>query len=695
MTATSVDQLPITHLKGVGDKVADKFKKLHIFTVQDLLFHFPTRYQDRTQIQPIGGLQFGQQVVVEGLILMSDVVTRGRRSLLCKITDDTGFLTLRFFYFNYRQQQALAKGVQVRCFGEVRRGAVGLELIHPEYRILNETDEPLEEGCHLTPIYPSTEGMHQLTLTQQTSNALLALQQHPIPDFLPENIREELQLPALVDAIHFIHRPPNHTSIDLLASNQHPAQQRLVFEELLAHQLSLRRLRKTIRVQQAPILITEQSLQARFLATLPFALTNAQQRVIADIQHDISQAAPMLRLVQGDVGCGKTLVAACAALTAAGNGYQVAIMAPTELLAEQHYLAFRDWLSPMNISVGFLSGGMKASQKKIVTQGIAQGEIMVAIGTHALFQQEIEFHRLALVIVDEQHRFGVHQRLALRDKGKGQDRLPHQLTMTATPIPRTLSMSLYADLDISVIDELPPGRIPVATLVVPDTKRSTVVEKVHQCCKGGEQVYWVCTLIEESEALQCQAASETAIQLAEALPDISVALIHGRMKSQEKEQIMRLFKQGEIQLLVATTVIEVGVNVPNASLMVIENAERLGLAQLHQLRGRVGRGNQKSNCILMYQGKLSRSGFERLNIMRATNDGFKIAQKDLEIRGPGELMGVRQTGMQTFQIADLQRDQAMIPLVQELADRMLAEYPELVQPLVDRWLGHNTQYGNV
>lgn len=694
MNAIFVDQLPITHLKGVGDKVAEKFHKLNIHTVQDLLFHLPARYQDRTCVQPIGSLQFGQQAVIEGTILLSDVVVRKRRALLCKITDNTGFISLRFFYFNYKQQQALAKGAHVRCFGEVRRGADGFELIHPEYRILLD-EEAFEESEHLTPIYPSTEGMHQLALTNHTSNALALLQQHPIADLLPDAIRREFHLPDLAQAIRFVHRPPTDVSMEALASNQHPAQKRLVFEELLAHQLSLRKLRKIIRTHQAPRIAANNALHRQFLTSLPFALTGAQQRVITDILHDMQQPTPMLRLVQGDVGCGKTLVAACAAIAAAGGGFQVAIMAPTELLAEQHYLAFCEWLAPLQIGAGYLSGSMKAAQKRTALADIASGATLVAIGTHALFQQEVVFQKLALVIVDEQHRFGVHQRLALRDKGKEDGLLPHQLTMTATPIPRTLSMTLYADLDISVIDELPPGRIPVTTLVVPDTKRNTLVEKVHQCCQQGEQAYWVCTLIEESETLQCQAATDAATQLAEALPDISVGLVHGRMKAQEKEAVMARFKSGDISLLVATTVIEVGVNVPNASLMVIENAERLGLAQLHQLRGRVGRGNQKSNCILMYQGKLSRAGFERLNIMRQTNDGFQIAQKDLEIRGPGELMGVRQTGMLSFQIADLQRDQSMIPVVQKVADRILAQYPEQVQPLVDRWLGHKIQYGTV
>lgn len=664
--------------------------------MQDLLFHLPLRYQDRTRITPIGALRPGAGAVIEGEVQLTQVRYARKRTLLSQLHDGTGAITLRFFHFNATQQAMLARGARVRCFGEVRFGKTGLEMVHPEYRLVSaDAVTAVEE--RLTPIYPTTEGLHQISIRTLTQRALELLRKQPdaLREWLPEQTLTQLHFPTLREAVEYVHYPPPDAPLELIEQGAHPAQQRLAFEELLAHHLSLRLLRQRVQRNVAPELEARGKLMAALLAELPFDLTRAQQRVIGEIRRDLALATPMLRLVQGDVGSGKTLVAACAALHTIESGHQVALMAPTELLAEQHLVNFSRWLTPLKLEVALLTGKIKGKARTAALAHIVSGQCALVIGTHALFQEDVNFSRLGLVIIDEQHRFGVHQRLALRTKGFDQGRYPHQLIMTATPIPRTLAMVGYADLDSSVIDELPPGRTPVETVVVADTRRGDVVERAHTACRAGRQAYWVCTLIEESETLQCQAAIDTAEQLAAALPELRVTLIHGRMKSKEKELAMRKFKQGEVDLLVATTVIEVGVDVPNASLMIIENAERLGLAQLHQLRGRVGRGATASHCVLMYHAPLSRYAKARLAALRASNDGFEIARKDLELRGPGEVLGTRQAGLLQLHIADLARDQHLLPEIEQTAALLLTHHPSHVQPLIRRWLGQGAQYGEV
>ncbi len=689
---TSLDSLSITAIKGIGPSQAERFARLGLRTVQDLLFHLPMRYQDRTRVVPMGALRPGDQAVVEGEVLHTEIKFGRRRMLLTRIADGTGSLTLRFFHFTAAQQAALARGTRLRCFGEVRTGATTLEMVHPEYRRV-DGDAPVEE--HLTPIYPSTEGLQQPSLRRAIDAALARLDTHVLPEWLPAALREELAFPALDHALQLLHRPPPDVALSSLAEGRHPAQRRLAFEELLAHHLSLRRLRELTRHEAAHPLKPTGKLTKAFLASLSFELTGAQRRVMKEIAADLRGAVPMQRLVQGDVGSGKTVVAALAVLMAVESGYQAAVMAPTEILAEQHYRNFARWLAPLGVNVVWLSGRQKGKARREAVEAVATGAALVAVGTHALFQQDVEFAGLGLVVVDEQHRFGVHQRLALKEKGAKAGRHAHQLIMTATPIPRTLAQTAYADLDLSVIDELPPGRTPVETVVVPDNRREAVVQRVYSACAEGRQAYWVCTLIEESDVLQAQAAEDTAVLLREALPTLRVGLVHGRLKPDEKEAVMSAFKAGELDLLVATTVIEVGVDVPNASLMVIENAERLGLAQLHQLRGRVGRGAAKSACVLMYHGPLSETARERLAVMRETNDGFVIARKDLEIRGPGELLGTRQTGLQQLRIADLERDEDLLPRVAEVAAQLLRDYPAHVPPLVARWVGDDQRYAHV
>jgi len=685
----------VTALKGVGSKVAERLEKLGINQVQDLLFHLPLRYQDRTRLQPMGSLRLHQEALVEGTVKISQIKFGRRRSLLCHIEDGTGSLVLRFFHFSNTQLQQLAKGVKVRCFGELRNGPSSLEMVHPEYQVIaNGKIVPVE--AELTPIYPTTEGLHQLSFRKLIKQALALLDD----ESLPELVTEQAKLNAvadysLVDALHFVHQPPPDVDVQLLLDKRHPTQRRLAYEELLAHHLSMRKVKMQAQQHAAPILKGDGDYRQQLLAQLPFPLTKAQQRVVTEILADIARPVPMQRLVQGDVGSGKTVVAAMAVLEAISAGYQAVMMAPTELLAEQHLQTLKMWLEPLGIQVGWCIGKQTASERKQVLADLSDGKIQVAVGTHALFQDEVTFNNLGLVVIDEQHRFGVHQRLALRDKGRAVDSFPHQLVMTATPIPRTLAMTAYADLNVSVIDELPPGRSPVTTVVVPDTRRGEIVERVHVACQENRQVYWVCTLIEESEHLQCQAAEDAATELQDALPDLRIALVHGRMKSKEKEQVMQQFKAGNIDLLVATTVIEVGVDVPNASLMVIENAERLGLAQLHQLRGRVGRGSVKSHCVLMYKSPLSENGQARLSCLRDTNDGFAIAQRDLELRGPGEVLGTRQTGLPQFRVADVMQDQDLIDVMAQAADQLLASSSGLSDQLIVRWFGHKIDFGQV
>ncbi|RBW51097.1 ATP-dependent DNA helicase RecG [Marinobacter sp. F3R11] len=689
----SLDEIPVTELKGVGNALAEKLARLGIESLQDLLFHLPHRYEDRTRIVPMGSLRVGDVAVVEGEVMKADLVMGRRRSLQVTLKDSSGFLVMRFFHFNAAQKNQLAEGSRVRCFGEVRPGRAGYEFYHPEYQV-NPPPMPGDGQATLTPVYPLTEGIQQPRVRGLCQQALGYLQRHPIRDWLPLELLAEFQLPGITEAVQLVHSPPTNAPVHLLMEGRHPAQQRLVMEELLAHQLSMLQVRQQIQARQSLPLLPAGDLSERFLEELPFALTGAQRHVMSDIRQDLSQPLPMLRLVQGDVGSGKTVIAALAALQAISAGAQVALMAPTEILAEQHYQNFCSWFQPLGVRVAWLSGKVKGKVRKDTLGSVHSGAADVVIGTHALFQDDVLFHRLALVIVDEQHRFGVHQRLALREKGVGGTLAPHQLIMTATPIPRTLAMSAYADLDTSVIDELPPGRKPIETIVIPDSRRDDVIERVRSACDHGRQAYWVCTLIEESEALQCQAAEVTAQELTERLPGLKIGLVHGRLKSVEKAAVMEQFKQGELDLLVATTVIEVGVDVPNASLIIIENPERLGLAQLHQLRGRVGRGEQASFCVLMYHPPLSANGKARLQALRDSQDGFVIAEKDLEIRGPGEVLGTRQTGMMQFRLADFERDKGWIEPVREMAPGLMQQ-PQLVQALIRRWLGENTRYGDV
>jgi ATP-dependent DNA helicase RecG len=622
------------------------------------------------------------------------VTFRRRRQLLCRISDGSGFLTLRFFYFSEAQQRGLSRGTRIRCFGEIRRGPAGLEIVHPEYRRVAEADPGnLEET--LTPVYPLTEGLTQGRLRGLVSEALRELRTEGVRDWIPPTVTESLGLPSLQEALEYVHNPPQEAEIEVLAAGQHPAQRRLAFEELLAHHLSLKITKHESKAESALALKDPEGLATRFLSSLPFQLTGAQARALHDLDADMSAGRPMVRLIQGDVGCGKTVVAAAAAARTAGSGFQAALMAPTELLAEQHFRNFEAWFRPLGLPVALVSGSVSARTRRSALEAIASGEVRIAVGTHALFQECMEFKQLALVIVDEQHRFGVQQRLRLQEKGRKDGQYPHQLIMTATPIPRTLAMTAYADLDISVIDELPPGRMPVSTVVMAEQKRDAVVKRIESACSEGRQAYWVCPLIEESEELRSQAAEETAASLAEALPGVKVGLVHGRMPPAKKDEAMLAFKAGKIQLLVATTVIEVGVDVPNATLMVVENAERMGLAQLHQLRGRVGRGSAASSCVLLYRAPLSELARERLKAIRETNDGFEIARRDLELRGPGELLGTRQTGLAQLRVADLIRDADLLPCIQETAELLLATYPDNIAALATRWIGTAEQYARV
>ncbi|WP_419537239.1 ATP-dependent DNA helicase RecG [Endozoicomonas sp.] len=691
----SLNTVPVTTLKGVGEALADKLARIGIHNIQDLLFHLPLRYQDRTRVTPIGSLQPHSDVVVQGKVLASDIVMGKRRSLLCRIGDGSGSISLRFFHFTGAQKNNLRQGAEVRCFGEPRRGATGLEMYHPEYRVI-KSDAPADVEETLTPVYPATEGLTQQRIRSLCEQALkLLADESSLQELLPVDIRQKYRLSSLVEAVRLLHQPPPEESMILLSEGRHPAQQRLAFEELLAHNLSLQQLRRRVQSIGGFAMPPENRLTRQLLEQLPFSLTSAQQRVTDDVSQDMATQLPMLRLVQGDVGSGKTVVAALAALQAVENGYQAAVMAPTEILAEQHQFNFSNWLKPLGISMAFLSGKTKGKKRQETLDQIASGEAMVVVGTHALFQDDVIFHKLGMAVIDEQHRFGVHQRMALRKKGEKNGGLPDQLIMTATPIPRTLAMSAYADLDVSVIDELPPGRTPINTVVIGDDRREAVIKRLKTACLEGRQAYWVCTLIEESEALQCQAAEVTAQQLKETLPELSIGLVHGRMKASEKAEVMKAFKEGHLHLLVATTVIEVGVDVPNASLMIIENPERLGLAQLHQLRGRVGRGNIASHCLLMYHAPLSQQSRERLQVMRDSNDGFVIAEKDLELRGPGEVLGTRQTGLAQFRVADLERDRDLLMAVRTAAQELIQQSPEGVEPLVHRWLGKGEDYANV
>jgi len=690
-------RMSISSLKGVGPSMTAKLEKIGLVSIQDLLFHLPLRYEDRTRVTTIRDLLPGTHTNIVGKITNNQVTHGKRRMLVITLNDGTGNIQLCFFSFSASQKNSLHIGEHIRCYGEIKRGPQGFQIVHPEYKALsvdqnsNQIMTNVEET--LTPVYPTTDGLRQISLRNLTDQALVRLQQGFIDELLPQQLFDEQY--NLTQALLMIHRPSPDASTSQLEQGKHPAQLRLIKEELLAHNLSMLKLRQASDIHDAIPLIENIKIEQQFLDSLAFTPTNAQSRVVSEIKNDLAKTQPMMRLVQGDVGSGKTLVAALSALTAIGQGYQVALMAPTEILAEQHAINFANWFNPLGITVGWLAGKTKIKARRLALEQMKNGEMQMIIGTHALFQADVVFHKLVLIIIDEQHKFGVHQRLSLREKGIFDNKYPHQLIMTATPIPRTLAMTAYADLDTSVIDELPPGRTPINTVVLPDSRRDDVITRIRDAClNDGRQSYWVCTLIEESEMLQCQAAEDTAIYLKEQLSELTIGLVHGRMKSAEKQAVMDSFKSGEIHLLIATTVIEVGVDVPNASLMIIENPERLGLAQLHQLRGRVGRGTISSHCVLMYKSPLSKTATKRLTVLRESNDGFVIAEKDLEIRGPGELLGTRQTGLAELKIADLVRDAYLISDIQQKAYLLSKQYPDSAQALIHRWLGNKERYSN-
>ncbi|WP_047243524.1 ATP-dependent DNA helicase RecG [Chromobacterium subtsugae] len=662
--------------------LAKKLEKLGIRRRFDLVLHLPLRYEDETHLYPIADAPYGQPVLVEGTVVSHEVSFRPRKQLRVQIEDGSGALLLRFIHFYPSQIKQFAEGSRVRALGEIRRGFAGDEMVHPKTREVRE-GAPLAES--LTPVYPTVNGLTQPML-RKLVHGELRLQ--TLDELLPPPLLEPLALQPFAEAIRLLHQPPPEWSAQQLADPRLPAWQRLKFDELLAQQLSMRLAYRARRLGSAPRVVGDGSLSERLLRNLPFPLTGAQRRVLADIRADLALPHPMHRLLQGDVGSGKTIVAALAALSAIEAGYQVALMAPTEILAEQHYLKLSSWLAPLGIGVAWLSGSLRKKAKQQALDEIASGQCRLAVGTHALFQDDVAFQKLGLAIVDEQHRFGVGQRLALQDKGEE----PHQLMMSATPIPRTLAMSFYADLDVSVIDELPPGRTPIVTKLIGNPRRPEVVGLVERTCAEGRQAYWVCPLIEESEALQLQTAVDSHQQLQQDLPGRRIGLVHGRMKAAEKAAVMAAFAAAELDVLVATTVIEVGVDVPNASLMVIEHAERMGLAQLHQLRGRVGRGSARSVCVLLFDSPLSDLAKARLKVIYENVDGFEIARQDLQIRGPGEFLGARQSGLPMLRFADLEQDQALLEAARDLAPQLLERWPREAEAHLERWLAGREQF---
>ena len=660
----------------------NKLTKLGIHTPFDLVLHLPLRYEDETRITRIDDLLPGVSAQVEGEIIHSEIAYRPRRSLICQLQDESGILFIRFLNFYPSQQKQLAIGKRIRALGEAREGYFGMEMVHPKCHVASEST-PLKQA--LTPIYPTTAGLPQPTLRKYI---LAALNFVELTDTLPVELLTQYQFPAFDESVKLLHNPTPQIDETELLERAHPAWRRIKFDELLAQQLSMRVHYQKRRDRHAPQFAPIENLSGALLKALPFSLTRAQQKVLREIRHDLSQPHPMQRLLQGDVGSGKTIVAALAALQAIENGYQVALMAPTEILAEQHYLKLLDWLTPLGITPVWLSGSLKKKDKITAAERIASGETQIAIGTHALFQTSVEFYKLGLIIVDEQHKFGVQQRLALRGKGNE----PHQLMMSATPIPRTLAMSYYADLDVSVIDELPPGRTPIVTKLINDNRREEVFERVRAACLQHRQAYWVCPLIDESETLQLQTALDTFETLTQIFSEFKVGLVHGRLDNTEKARVMAAFKSGEIHLLVATTVIEVGVDVPNASLMVIEHAERMGLAQLHQLRGRVGRGAAESLCVLLFQPPLSELARARLKIIYENTDGFEIAQQDLRLRGPGELLGARQSGVAMLRFADINQDAMLLETARALADELLRNAPAVAHAHLQRWMANKPDF---
>jgi len=681
----------------LSNSTLTRLAKLGIASKFDLVLHLPLRYDDETRLYSLSEAPAGQPVLVEGAVVEAGVKYRPRRQLVCHIEDGSSVLTLRFLNFYPSQLRQLAAGNRVRAFGEIRHGFFGPEMVHPKYRLV-PAGAPVARA--LTPVYPTTAGLAQENLRRLIARSLA---DSDLGDTLPADLVEPLGLPRFRDAVLLLHNPPPETPQATLAGRTHPAWRRVKFDELLAQQVSMRVHYRRRKAAGAPALKPRGQLAQTLLARLPFKLTAAQNKALAQIRHDLAQPYPMQRLLQGDVGSGKTIVAALAALQCVENGHQVAVMAPTEILAEQHFRKFRDWLDELGVGVAWLSGSLPAREKRDALARVAAGETAVVIGTHALFQEEVRFHDLALAIIDEQQRFGVHQRLQLRMKGTRPNRgaQPHQLMMSATPIPRTLAMSYYADLDVSVIDEMPPGRTPVTTKLVADTRRTEVVRRVRDACLDGGQAYWVCPLIEESdagarsradEALQLKTALETYETVRQTFPELKVGLVHGRLKGGEKTRVMSAFKDGAIQLLVATTVIEVGVDAPNATLMVIEHAERMGLSQLHQLRGRVGRGAESSACILLYQQPLTATARERLRIIYENRDGFEIARHDLRLRGPGELLGARQSGAPLLRFADLDADLDLLDAARAAAETLLRERPDVAQRHLARWFGARHEY---
>jgi len=679
---TSGVPVPVSPPIRAGEALLKKLARVGLHREADLLVHLPLRYEDETRLTPVARAFGGEPVQVEVVVISNEIQFRPRRQMIVRAADDSGEITLRFFSFYPSQQGALSEGARIRAFGEVRGGFFGAEMVHPRFRKVAD-DEPLP--AELTPIYPTTAGLANSALQKLIARALA---DGDLAETLPDALRQRLQLPALARSLRFLHRPPPGTDLDTLHARNHPAWRRVKFDEVLAQQLSLRRAYLARREQGAPVLVARDDLGARLLDSLPFGLTGAQARAMAEIGADLAQPYPMQRLLQGDVGAGKTIVAALAACQAISAGWQAAFMAPTEILAEQHYLKLRDWLAPLGVKVAWLSGSLKSKARREQLAATA-AEAQLVVGTHALIQDGVDFAKLGLAIVDEQHRFGVAQRLALRQKGDN----PHQLMMSATPIPRTLAMSYYADLDVTVLDELPPGRTPIKTRLVADNRRDDVVGFVQKHVAEGRQAYWVCPLIEESEALQLQTAQETYESLVQRFSDfgqnsrLTVGLVHGRLKADEKQAVMAAFAAGDIDVLVATTVIEVGVDVPNASLMVIEHAERFGLSQLHQLRGRVGRGAYESSCVLLYAGPLGEIARQRLKIIFENTDGFEIARQDLAIRGPGEFVGARQSGVPLLRYADLEMDADLVDLARSVAEEMLTEHAELAERHLQRWLG--------
>ena len=678
----------VHQLQGVGNAAAAMLEKLNIYTTDDLLFHLPRDYEDRSTIIAMNQLIVGRSYLLEGIVKNVDFPPGKRKSMAVLLDDECGKVTLRFYHVYKGITDRAKMGSRLRVFGEVRVGARGLEMYHPELQLITE-HTPLPQ-TQLTAIYPATDGLTQPKLREYVKQVLENYSDN-LPELLPQKFTNGY---ALKQALDYIHHPPVNANMLQLAQGLHPAQQRLIFEELVAHQISLLTRRAYIQQIEAPSFHPSKTFAKALLASLPFEMTGAQKRVSKEIITDLKQNKPMLRLVQGDVGAGKTLVAGVAACHALEEGWQVALMAPTEILAEQHYLNFKKWFEPLGLNVSWLSGKQKGKARASAEHLIKQGSANLVVGTHALFQENIEFAKLGLVIIDEQHRFGVDQRLALRNKGT-HNTTPHQLVMTATPIPRTLAMSAYGDLDTSVIDELPPGRTPIQTVTIPLERREEVLHRIASNCGEGKQAYWVCTLVEQSETLDAQAAEATYQEMTERFPHLNIGLVHGKMKAQDKQAVMQQFKENQLQLLIATTVIEVGVDVPNASIMVIENAERLGLSQLHQLRGRVGRGATASFCALLYKSPLSQNGQERLRILRESNDGFVIAEKDLEIRGPGELLGTKQTGDMGFRVAKLERDDHLLNQAHHVAQQILKDYPENATALLKRWLPEAPRYAYV